>query len=1017
MDRIEPPEQKPDAARAGGVDGSAAREPEQDYLLRKIDELKQLLAPNRRLPDVADNSGSPRERADRACAVAARSVLEREDMVRHAYDALAAEEARSESLKLQIEALRRDVAELSSQSVSQRVELEQSAAKLSALQLTRPVRWTQSLKNLKRRVSESGSGYDAMVAASGLFDRGYYLHQHPEAARGRLNPLAYFLKHGGRLKHNPHPFFDSAYYLEKNPDVAAGGHNPLLHFLLHGAAEGRNPHPLFDVEFYKDKYPDVSPSGLNPLTHFLTLGGRQARDVHPFFDTAYYIKKYPDIWNAGFIPILHFLEHGGKEGRNPNAAFHTSYYFSDYPDVKASGLNPLVHFVLHGIGRSTVPPAFDSKFHSDALEWYDAAAPKVSIVILNWNNALFTRACLDSIWRHTAGVKYEIVLVDNGSRPDDFWQLVSKPGKFRILRSQDNRFFSEGNNLGAEAARGEFLVFLNNDVTVSPNWLNALLQMFEQHPDCGAAGPKFVYPDGRLQEAGALVSPDGTVEQRGKFLDPQDPRFQDACVVDYCSAAALLMRKEIFERALGFEYKWEPAYYEDSDLCLKLTLLDLKVWYCPSSVVVHHEGTTSHSSRKELDLGGIPEINKVKFVERWGGYLRSGKTRRPNGVLFDHAIPAPPPARGGRKTLMLYTPYRLIPGGGERYLLTIAEAARHDFDVHLMVPQSTSRLRLLALARDLDLKLDDVRIVSADDAPALGSVDVFVCMGNELLPPIAPLGRRNIYQLQFPFPITHKEISQRWHLWERYERIVVNSEYTRGHVLRQMQAHPLPRLPVDVVHPPVPLMPGNPAEQLGKKRQMILGVGRFFSAGHCKRQDFMIKAFAKLSKQAPDAELHLVGAIHPEPESRGFYAECRKLAEGLPVVFHPNASIEQLQELYREASIYWHATGWGVDQKLHPERMEHFGISVIEAMSAGCIPVVYGTAGPAETVTHGVAGFQFKTEIELVQASLKILGGADTQAVLEMRRQALKRASEYTQAQFSQKWLDLITHQPAVRRD
>lgn len=988
MDRTELPEQKPDKGRAGSVDAGACA------------------------------SGPPPATAPARDGAAQNPELA--GLLRQACAALAAEETHSETLTRQLHDQQQAAEKLSEQSRRFRIELEQTAAKLAALQHTRPVRWSQSIKKLKRRVfariTESGSGHDELVANSGLFDRGYYLHHYPEAARSRLDPLAYFLTHGARLKHNPHPFFDSAFYLEKNPDVADAGHNPLLHFLLHGASEGRNPHPLFNVDFYKEKYPDVSPSGLNPLTHFLTLGGRQARDVHPLFDTAYYIKKYPDIWSAGFIPILHFLEHGGKEGRNPNAAFHTSYYFTDHPDVKASGLNPLVHFVLHGAGRSTVPPAFDSQFHVDALEWYDETAPKVSIVILNWNNALFTRACLDSIWRHTAGVKYEIVLVDNGSRPDDFWQLVSKPGKFRILRAQENRFFSEGNNLGAEDARGEFLVFLNNDVTITPNWLNALLLMFEKHPDCGAAGPKFVYPDGRLQEAGAFVQPDGTVEQRGKFLDPNDPRFQGECVVDYCSAAALLMRKDIFERALGFEYKWEPAYYEDSDLCLKLTLLGLKVWYCPSSTVVHHEGTTSHSSRKELDLGGIPEINKVKFVDRWGEYLRSGRTVPPVGVLFDKQTPAPGLARGGRKTLMLYTPYRLIPGGGERYLLTIAEAARNDFDVYLMVPQITSRLRLLALARDLNLNLGAVRIVSTDDAPALGTMDVFVCMANELLPPIAPMGIRNIYHLQFPFPISHHQISQRWHFWSRYERIVVNSDYTRSHVIRQMQSHPLPALPVDVVHPPVPSMPGNPVEYLMKKRPMILSVGRFFADGHCKRQDFTIKAFSKLVKLAPDAELHLVGSIHPEAESRNFYADCRKLAQGLPVVFHPNAAIEHLQQLYRDASIYWHATGWGVDEKLHPERMEHFGISVIEAMSAGCIPVVFGTAGPAETVQHGVAGYQYTTEYDLIHLSQKILAGADTGAVLEMRRNALARAAQYTQAQFSKKWLDLILSMSSENR-
>ena len=136
--------------------------------------------------------------------------------------------------------------------------------------------------------------------------------------------------------------------------------------------------------------------------------------------------------------------------------------------------------------------------------WYDPTAPAVSIIILNLNKSGLTRQCLREVWRYTEGHTYEIIVVDNGSKPEEFSKLADTPGLFKLIRLPVNRYFGEGNNIGVEASRGRYLVFLNNDAFVSKGWLEPLISTFGNEPNVGGVGPRMVYPDGRLQEAGAF---------------------------------------------------------------------------------------------------------------------------------------------------------------------------------------------------------------------------------------------------------------------------------------------------------------------------------------------------------------------------------------------------------------------------------------------------------------------------------------------------------------------------------
>ncbi len=636
-------------------------------------------------------------------------------------------------------------------------------------------------------------------------------------------------------------------------------------------------------------------------------------------------------------------------------------------------------------------------------EWYDAQHPDVSLIVLNYNKPAMTLACLDSLWAHTQGYRYEIVLVDNGSETKNFQDLAPAQAGARIVRLEVNRFFGEGSNIGFEAARGRYVVFLNNDITATAGWLAPLIQRLADDPGIGAAGPKLVSPDYRLQEAGAEIRADGSDNRYGRGGDPDDPAYATQRDVMYVSAAALAMRRETFEQVLGFDLYYEPAYYEDCDLCLKIRQINLRVTYCPDSCIVHHENATSGDYASLLKLNTLIPLNRERFLARWRPVL-AGEASAVPGLIPPLAQPLQ--HREGLPSVLLYTPFNLIPGGGERYLLTIAAGLAEVANVTLATQHPFSRLRLRTLGRELSLNLDAVRITTLDQATNSATYDASIVMGNEALPGIPGKGKHNIYLCQFPFPAPQEVLNDRRKYADDYEQVVVYSPFVQRHYARALQAlgRPLPK--ITVVSPPAVLASST---QNSTKKAMILGVGRFFTGGHAKRQDLMIEAFRQLAALRPEAELHLAGSLPAEGEFRAYFADLQHKAEGLQVYFHPNASPQLLAQLYADASLYWHLTGYGADEATEPHRCEHFGITVVEAMSAGCIPLVVNRGGPPETVRDDVSGYVFETLDELVEISARILSlPAGDAGIAAMRAAAIATSSRYSPEHFIAEFRDLM---------
>jgi GT2 family glycosyltransferase/glycosyltransferase involved in cell wall biosynthesis len=277
---------------------------------------------------------------------------------------------------------------------------------------------------------------------------------------------------------------------------------------------------------------------------------------------------------------------------------------------------------------------------------------EISIIIPVFNQFQFTQACLASLQEHQGGERFEVIVVDDCST-DATAEIVPRMEGVVYARNATNSGFIASCNRGAEKARGKYLLFLNNDTIVRRGWLSALVDTFAEEPQAGIVGSKLVYPDGRLQEAGGIIWRDASGWNYGKFDDPEKPEYNYLREADYCSAAALMVPRALFQSIGGFDRKYAPAYYEDTDLSFKVRRAGYKVLYQPLSEVIHYEGATggtdlSAGTKKHQD------INRSTFAKTWAVELMTKpaigdltflrRPRKPSGkniLVIDHHLPMP----------------------------------------------------------------------------------------------------------------------------------------------------------------------------------------------------------------------------------------------------------------------------------------------------------------------------------------------------------------------------------------
>lgn len=252
----------------------------------------------------------------------------------------------------------------------------------------------------------------------------------------------------------------------------------------------------------------------------------------------------------------------------------------------------------------------------DVIKFQKPIAPKVSVIIPVYNGAHHTLRCLRAL-ANDQSVEFEVIVFDDGSS-DETTTLLNRCENLIVLKSAKNGGSIKAVNQAAAQARGEFILLLNNDATIQSGNLADALTTFRSEQNVGAVGARIKQADGRLQEAGCMIYQDGITNGYLRFCKADDPRAMYMRDVDYCSAMYLLMRRDEFLNLGGLDEIYAPAYFEETDLCMKLRAKGLRVIYDPTILVEHFEfGSHNPKSGRKL----IAERRTI-FLGRWQKHLK-----------------------------------------------------------------------------------------------------------------------------------------------------------------------------------------------------------------------------------------------------------------------------------------------------------------------------------------------------------------------------------------------------------
>jgi GT2 family glycosyltransferase len=472
---------------------------------------------------------------------------------------------------------------------------------------------------------------------SPYFDENWYRQTYRAVHTGVYSSAyRHFLYEGARAGCSPNPFFHPKWYCDWYPEVRNHIANeryshPFEHYICEGAAQGLNPNPYFDEAWYLYTNPDVAEavrkgSVASGHIHYLNQGSSENRKPSTVFDADWYRATYPDVdqyIGKGLASSAydHFIRYGRLVSRSASAEFDEQWYLERHPDVEAEiregkWLDGLHHFVEEGMLRGYAPTRSSRQDRREqnvtvaacaTLELADflkknrelicetGTNPLVSIVLVLYNRAELTLRCLRSIvnW---ADIPYEVIVVDNASH-DETSEMLSQVRGVRVISNDRNMHFLRAANQGARAARGEYLLFLNNDSELQVGALASAAGILECNPDVGAVGAKIILNNGVLQEAGSYLLQSGFSAQFGRGRSPFASEFMHRRDVPYCSGAFLMTPRRLFLDSGAFDTAFLPAYFEDVDYCLRLWKKGLRVVFNSDSILLHHETASSSFHR------------------------------------------------------------------------------------------------------------------------------------------------------------------------------------------------------------------------------------------------------------------------------------------------------------------------------------------------------------------------------------------------------------------------------------
>ncbi|MCJ7829508.1 glycosyltransferase, partial [Patescibacteria group bacterium] len=256
----------------------------------------------------------------------------------------------------------------------------------------------------------------------------------------------------------------------------------------------------------------------------------------------------------------------------------------------------------------------------------------------------------------------------------------------------------------------------------------------------------------------------------------------------------------------------------------------------------------------------------------------------------------------------------------------------------------------------------------------------------------------NILHFQVPFhSVDGRKLLNRIKL-RRINYIVCNSFFTKKFIDQEYGVNSI------VLYPPVLVDLFKPLA----KENIIISVGRFTDLLHNKRQDVLINEFKRmvksnLSEFIKGWKLILAGS---DQEGKDLVTKLRKMATGYPIEIITNPRFNDLKRFYGQAKIFWTAAGYGFDEEKQPEKVEHFGITTVEAMAAGCVPIVINKGGQKEIVEDGKNGLLWEKETELIAKTLRLMESQEEWQ--ELSKKAQKKSQDFSEKIFFHRIREII---------
>lgn len=457
-------------------------------------------------------------------------------------------------------------------------------------------------------------------------------------------------------------------------------------------------------------------------------------------------------------------------------------------------------------------------------------------------------------------------------------------------------------------------------------------------------------------------------QDRG-FGEYDTGQYDSKCYLDFfCGVSVLLRRSILINRKIFIPEFF--AYYEDSELSRYIRELGYNILYAPRSILYHKHSATSseYSPLWHLLVNRSKEIysytGDIKKLEE--NLIKIENTYKPsiNKNIFDtinsfsstliKRLQENNSLVEKEKSIGIYNSYWNTKGGGESHALSVASILREYASVYLI---SENNFDIDELSKYYDINLEGcIKIVQNNINSELTSqFDIFI--NSTYLSDLISLAKKSYYIVSFPQKNVDIEFLSNY-------TFLHNSDYTAKWANIYWGKHNY-----DILYP-FGMIDTNPYPIKINKEKIILSVGRFFKFGHSKNQHVIAKAFKYMvnkNKELKDWKLVLIGSINYNSEDDMlYYREIKELLADTNSEIILNSNRETLIDYYSKAAIYVHATGIGIDHNKYPSKLEHFGITPVEAIINGCYPIVYSYGGPADFMTKLGIGSHYKNNNELI---------------------------------------------------